>query len=304
MEQTILTAFNQYFKMVPACSDELRMEVYKLRFQVYCNETCFEDPLQHPGEIECDEYDTNSIHYLIYHRKSNAYAATTRLILPNTRDIKKLFPIEVNTTIDNLELLKAIPRNKLAEVSRFCVSKESLFPIEVNTTIDKPELLKVIPRNKLAEVSRFCVSKGFKRRKYDKANSLTGISEDFVEKIAVEEKRTFPHITIALIACLIRASEENGIEYWLAVMEPALLRFLSTLGIYFKRIGPMTEYHGKRQPCIIKVSDLLSGVLQKKPPLWDMLTNNGQYGGALNTTSEKHFLSRFSIPGQPWLKFY
>ena len=280
MEQTILAAFNQYFKMVPACSEELKNEVYKLRFQVYCNETRFEDPLQHPGGIECDEYDNNSIHYLIRHRRSNAYAATTRLILPSTLDIKKLFPIEVNTTIDNPDLLKSIPRNKLAEVSRFCVSKESLFPIEVNTKIDNPDLLKGIPRNKLGEVSRFCVSKGFKRRKCDKANSLTGINENYVEKIAEQEKRTFPHITLALIACLIRASDENDIDYWLAVMEPALLRFLSTLGIHFKRIGPITEYHGKRQPSIIKVSDLLSGVLQKKPPLWDMLTNNGQYGSA------------------------
>jgi N-acyl-L-homoserine lactone synthetase len=281
MEQTILAAFNQYFKMIPACSDELRREVYKLRFQVYCNETCFEDPLQHPGEIENDEYDSNSIHYLICHRKSNAYAATTRLILPSALDSEKLFPIEVNSTIDNLELLKDVPRNKIAEVSRFCVSKKKLFPIEVNTTIDKAEVLEDVSRNKLAEVSKFCVSKEFKRRKYDKVNSSTGMQEYYVEKVAKEERRTFPHITLALIACLIRASEENGIDYWYAVMEPTLLRFLSTLGINFTGIGPVVEYHGKRKPCIIKVSKLLSGVLEKKPQLWDLLTNKGQYGVTL-----------------------
>ena len=281
MDRTILDAFNQYFEMIPACSDELRREVYKLRFQVYCNETCFEDPLQHPGEIEYDEYDSNSIHYLIRHRRSSAYAATTRLILPSALDSEKLFPIEVHSTIDNLELLRDLPRNKIAEVSRFCVSKKKTFPIEVNTTIDNVEALKDVPRNKLSEVSRFCVSKEFKRRKYDKADSLTGINEEYVEKIAEQERRTFPHITLALIACLIRASEENGIDYWFAVMEPALLRFLSTLGIRFTGIGPVTDYHGKRKPCIIKIADLLSGVLQKKPPLWSLLTNNGQYGSVL-----------------------
>ena len=278
MSQSVLSAFNQYFEMIPACSDELRKEVYKLRFQVYCNETHFEDPLDHPGGVEQDVYDSDSLHYLICHRKSRVYAATTRLILPGAQDIEKLFPIEVHTTIDNVQLLKNVPRNKIAEVSRFCVSKKKSFSNKVNTTIDNVELLKDVPRNKLAEVSRFCVSKEFKRRKYEKSDSLTGINEAYVEQITEQERRTFPHLTLALFACLIKASEENNIDYWFAVMEPALQRFLSTLGICFTGIGPVTEYHGKRLPCIIKVSDLLSGVLQKKPPLWSLLTNDGQYG--------------------------
>jgi len=242
MSQAVLEAFNQYFEMIPALTDELKIEVYKLRFQVYCNETDFENPANHSDGLEQDAFDDQSVHYLIRHRQSNAYAATTRLILPKDNDPEKPFPIELHSTIDNLEPLKDIPRNKLAEVSRFCVSKE------------------------------------FKRRKHDKVNSLTGIHEDSVKYITEDEKRTFPHITIALIASQIKISEEHDIHYWYAVMEPALLRFLSILGIHFTSIGPITEYHGKRKPGVIKVSDLLAGVLQKNPPLWNMLTNNGQFG--------------------------
>ena len=241
MGQSILDAFHQYFEMVPAQTDQLKNEVYKLRFQVYCNETGFEDPAQHPGEIEFDGFDKYSIHYLIRHRQTRAYAATTRLILPDHPDTEKLFPIEAHSILDNLEPLENIPRNRLAEVSRFCVSKE------------------------------------FKRRK-NETGSLTGINEDSIQRISEEERRTFPHITIALIASLIRISEEQNVNYWFAVMEPALLRFLSHLGIRFTAIGPITEYHGKRKPGVIGVSDLLNGVLQKNPPLWNMLTNNGQFG--------------------------
>lgn len=242
MNLEVLQAFNQYFEMVPALSDELKNKVYQLRFQVYCNETNFEDPTQHPGEVEYDEFDKHSIHYLIRHRKSNTYAATTRLILHDHLNPEKLFPIELHCTIDNLEPLNGIARNKVAEVSRFCVSKE------------------------------------FKRRKHDRIKTLTGLHEDNIDYITEEERRSFPHITIALIAGQIRISEEKNIHYWYAVMEPALLRFLSALGIHFTSIGPIIEYHGKRKPCIIKVSDLLTGVLEKNPPLWTMLTNNGQYG--------------------------
>ena len=38
----IITPFNEYFEMVPALTDELKNEAFKLRYQVYCVETGFE----------------------------------------------------------------------------------------------------------------------------------------------------------------------------------------------------------------------------------------------------------------------
>lgn len=240
MASHILDAFNGYFEMVPASTDTLKQEVYKLRYQVYCIETGFEKPENCPGGVEVDEHDPQSIHYLIKHRKSGLYVATTRLILPDVKNFDEKFPIESHCVIDNVEAIKGIPRRELAEVSRFCVSKEC------------------------------------KKRKKE-YGTLTGISAETDMTFTEDERRTFPHITIALIACLIKISAEHHIKYWYAVMEPALLRFLSTLGIYFTHIGPLADYHGKRQPCVIKVSDLLSGVASKSPDLWVMLTNEGQY---------------------------
>ncbi len=242
MPQEMLEAFNQYFEMVPALSDDLKNEVYKLRFQVYCKETEFEDPLKHQSGFEYDEFDDQSIHYLIRHRKTNSYAATTRLILPNKKDLDRPFPAELHSTIDNTEALKDVPRSQLAEISRFCVSKD------------------------------------FKQRKYDKIDSLTGIQEESIKLITEDEKRTFPHITIALIACQIIMSEKHDIHYWFGVVEPALLRFLSALGIQVTSIGPIIDYHGKRKPGIVKISALLDGIVQKNPPLWRMLTNDGEFG--------------------------
>jgi N-acyl amino acid synthase of PEP-CTERM/exosortase system len=244
MIKNILDGFNEYFEMVPAVSPQLKHEVYKLRYQVYCIETGFEKPENHPNFMESDEYDDNSVHYLIRHRKSEIYAATTRLILPDA------------------------------------TNREKLFPIEKYTQIDKKELLENIPLNKLAEASRFCVSKEFKRRK-NEAGTLTGIGSAWEADFTEDERRVFPHLSIALFACLIKMSDDFGIHYWYAVMEPALIRFFTTLGIYFIGIGPLTEYHGMRQPCMIKVSDLLDGVVKKNHNLWEMMTNKGQIG--LNT---------------------
>ncbi|MBD9357741.1 PEP-CTERM/exosortase system-associated acyltransferase [Methylomonas albis] len=242
---TIIDAFDEYFEMLPAISDDLKKEVYKLRYQVYCIETGFEDPANHQDEAEYDDFDDSSIHYLIRHKRFDTYAATTRLILPNKKN------------------------------------PERLFPIELHSQIQIPEAFKGIPRMALGEVSRFCVSKDFKRRKKE-SGTLTGISPDTDAYYSEDERRTFPHITIALIACLVKISAEHGIDYWYAVMEPALLRFLSTLGIHFIHIGPLTDYHGKRQPGIIKVSDLLEGVAKKNPELLEMLTFRGQYLQSFN----------------------
>ncbi|MFZ2168884.1 MAG: PEP-CTERM/exosortase system-associated acyltransferase, partial [Methylococcaceae bacterium] len=112
-EKHIIDDFHQFFEMVPVISDELKKEVYKLRYQVYCIETGFESSEQHPDNLEFDEYDQQSVHYLIRHRKSGDYAATTRLILPDTNNPGRLFPLELHCEIDNLKAIQPINRKHL-----------------------------------------------------------------------------------------------------------------------------------------------------------------------------------------------
>lgn len=232
--------FNEYFEMVAATSDELKNEVYKLRYQVYCIETLFENPEQYPDGLEFDEFDQQSIHYLIRHRKSGDYAATTRLVLPDANSPEKLFPLELHCEIDNVAMMQPINRAHLGEVSRFCVSK------------------------------------AFKKRK-NEAHTLAGISVDWhPDYFTLEERRTFPHLALALIACFIRASYENNIHHLIACMEPAFFRFVSPLGIDLIKIGPLVNYHGKRWPATIKITDLLDCVAEKNLDIWNLLTNNGQ----------------------------
>jgi N-acyl amino acid synthase of PEP-CTERM/exosortase system len=240
MVNSIIDGFNEYFDMVPALSEELKREAYKLRYQVYCLETGFEDSNEYPEGLEFDEFDKRSLHYLIYHRKQKIYMATVRLILPDMDNHDQLFPIEIHSQIDNVDALKHISRNHLAEASRFCVSR------------------------------------AFRRRK-NEMNSITGAAIDMEDVFTQEERRVIPNITLALVACVIKMSHENNIHDWYAVMEPALIRVFSALGINFITLGPLTNYHGKRQPCTINVNDLLDGVAHKNLSHWNMLTNKGRF---------------------------
>jgi len=236
MPNSIIDVFNEYFEMVPANSEELKKEVYKLRYQVYCVENSFLDSTHYQEAMESDEFDKHSCHYLIYHRKLNVYMATTRLILPEKNNPDKLFPIEIHSKIDNVDALTHVSRHSLAEASRFCISKE------------------------------------FRRRKNE-----FPMNGDEGNIFTLDERRIFPHITLALFACLIKISHDHGIKDWYAVMEPALIRFFTMLGINFVEIGPLTDYHGRRQPCTINVENLLEGVAKKDLSKWTMLTNKGNY---------------------------
>jgi len=237
----IIDHFDQYFEMVPAISDELKNEVYKLRYQVFCIENEIFNSEHYPDNLESDNYDQHSVHYLIRHRNSGDYAATTRLILPDTNNMEKLFPLELHCEIDNLAALQPINRKHLAEISRFCISK------------------------------------AFKKRK-NEGHTLAAIGSNWEDYFTLPEQRAFPHITLALIACFIKASYENDIHYLYAGTELSLLRLVSAWGINFTKIGPFADFHGKRWPCLIKVTDLLDGVAERNLDIWNFLTNTGCFG--------------------------
>jgi N-acyl amino acid synthase of PEP-CTERM/exosortase system len=227
--------------MVPAISDDLKKEVYKLRYQVYCVENEFLNPEHYPDNLEFDEFDPQSIHYLIRHRKSGDYAATVRLILPDSNNMEKKFPLELNCEIDNVAVMQTIDRKHLAEVSRLCVSK------------------------------------AFRKRKNEHSVLDTVIPNPQRNLTIAESQRSFPLITIALISCMIKASIENNIYCIYATAEPSMFRFVSALGINFIQTGPLSDYHGERYPAVIKIADMLADVAEKNPAIWNLLTKKGEY---------------------------
>ena len=83
------------------------------------------------------------------------------------------------------------------------------------------------------------------------------------------------------VESLVRMSVSNGITHWCAVMEPTLLRLLTRLGIHFEPIGPLIEYHGRRQPCYIPLEVLLPRMQRERPDVWDVVTRGGRHWASL-----------------------
>lgn len=247
MNSDLIATFDDYFELVHADTDELRMQVYLLRYHVYVLETGFEsaDDCMHgfdaegrPVFWEQDDFDRRSDHYLVRHRRTGGYAATVRLILPDRHDHQVPYPIELNCPLDQ--------------------------------RVSEPEL-----RAHLAEISRFAVSKAFKRR-LGESGSLAGVASNVEIYFEEDERRVLPHISLGLFAAVMRMVREHDVTHCYAVMEPALLRLVGRFGVIFNRIGADVDYHGLRVPCLAIVDEALPQIHAVAPSVWDLITNRGE----------------------------
>ncbi len=239
--------FYQYFELVHADTEAFRREVYNLRFQIYCLETGFErredcDVLWENGQQVClerDAWDRRSDHYLLRHRRSGIYAATVRLVLPDSLDCAEPYPIETHCQLDQ--------------------------PVTGSSA-----------RRHLAEISRLAVSQEFKKRRGE-VGTLAGIGDRPEVYFEPDERRVLPHLTVGLFAAIVRMTRDHDITVWYAVMESALQRLLRLFGIRFQPIGPDVDYHGLRRPCLARVEEVLPNIRKVNPPVWDLITEGGKY---------------------------
>lgn len=247
---SIYQLFNEYFKIIPATESQslselsqecqkIILDCQKIRYQVYCLEHDFEHKEEHLDRLEGDEYDNLSLHALIQHKPSGDFAATARLVTYQSLGESGLFPMELHSEIND----------------------------QGHSIID------ALPRNSIAEVSRFAVSKIFRKRLTD--SNYHGLNV-FGEAREIDSKRILPHITLGLFKVLFQMSKTAGIQYWYAVMEVTLIRLLKRFGFNFMRVGPVVEYHGKRVPCWICVPEALDNVKKIQPDIWDFITDCGQ----------------------------
>lgn len=246
MSRDLLKSFGQYFEIIQATTASLRDESFRLRYQVYCLETGFEEASRLKDGRETDVYDGRSAHSLIRYNCSDSplTAAGVRLVLADSADAARPFPIEEHCSI-------SLAGAGFDEAS--------------------------IPRDGIAEISRFAVSKSFKRR-VGEAKTLAGVGPDTESYVTVKGgARLVPHLTLGLFAAIVRMSADNNITHWYAVMEPSLLRLLTRFGISFCAIGDLVDYHGDRQPCFGEIDTVMAGIYDKRRDVWDFITEQGRY---------------------------
>lgn len=245
---SLFSMYARWFDVVPADTPERLEEAYRLRYQVYCVENAFEDASRHSKGMETDEFDSHSVHSLLVHRPTGMVAGTVRLILPNGSG-----------------QISALP------ISQVCTDPALRDPAR-------------FPPERTAEISRFAVSKAFRRRITDATHPDMHFVEGGPIDRAQERRILTPNITLGLMKAIAEMSIRNRITHLCAMMEPALLRLTSRLGIKFVPLGKTVEYHGIRQPCYASLTDLGFALMKSSPEAHELVSDQGRYWQQLRNT--------------------
>lgn len=226
--QELVRSYADHFTVVRADTPELLDEVFRLRYQVYCLENSgFESADEHQDGREQDTDDDRSIHALLMHRRTGAFAGTVRVILPSS---SRPLPIHSLLAAQDTELLSQLP-----------------------------------PARNLAEISRFAVSKEFRRRRGEERYADADWPDNGPS--ISDERRALPFITFGLLRGVLEICREQRVPWIGAVMEPALIRIFQRFGVNFERIGEPVEHHGTRWCGVARLADLVSQGRARNTPL-------------------------------------
>jgi len=214
-------AFKQYFEVVPALSDVLKDEVFRIRHQVYCEDLAFEAP--RPDKRERDDYDAQSLHLLIRSVQIGDFIGCTRIVRVRPDDPHLPLPFEKSCAVT------------------------------LNRSLVDPAKL---PRDTIAEISRLAVISRFRKRKGEAQTPLGNYDKNF----GTWKQPRFPYISSALFLGVIEMACLNGIDTLFMLTEEREVSSISRLGVRIQTIGGAVEHRGKRVPSMINTPSVLKNL--------------------------------------------
>lgn len=236
MERSAITeSYEKYFYVVRADTEELRQHAYRVRYEVYCKEFCYEPAQNYPDQMESDEYDEQAWHCVLMHKPSKSAAGCVRLIRPCKDGPTALLPFE-----------------------RCC-----------SQAVDRQVFdLSAMARDSFSEISRLAVLPAFRRRKTDEKRPISFPDRKILE---ASGRDAFPLISISLSMGMTSMFLSSGLKYAFSMMEPRLTRMLKRYGIIFKQIGDVMDHHGMRGPFVIERSEVLPNLSPDLRSLLDII---------------------------------
>mgnify|MGYP000954959150 CR=1 FL=1 len=221
-ELTMSQGYRRFFKVVPALTDELRAENYRIRHEVYCRELNYE-PVR-PEGLEADAYDERSVHCLVQSVSTGEFVGCARLVLVDP----------------DAPLTSRLP-----------------FEIGCEATLDRSIVDPMaLDRSRIAEISRLAVVGSYRRRRGEQDKPISISEEDF----GTASRPRQPYLALAVYLCLISLARHYGITTLFVLTEPRLAANLSRLGVRLEQIGAGIEHRGTRIPSMMSVDEIIDGM--------------------------------------------
>lgn len=249
--------YQRSFRVVPADTAALKEIVFRLRYDIYCNENDMSsDDGKLTSTIEKDAFDDNSLHYLLYHKATDEAIGTVRVVMPRPERLLSSFPLQ---SVCDHPLLH-IPER----AERFC------------------------------ELSRFCMVPQFRQRVGDGRLLPSYSDQDQTiqftsEGTTVMFRRAIPFAPLGLLRAAFEGAMDNGLTDCICIMDPGQLHSLQRIGLSYRILGPELDMGGAQQPIIFNIKHALDNMILQNPPCWEIVSDRGRLHMMANALAENNW---------------
>ncbi|UCH81747.1 MAG: GNAT family N-acetyltransferase [Nitrospiraceae bacterium] len=220
------------------------IEIYSLRYKVYCHEWGYEKPENHKDGLVSDENDINALHFAAKDDSNRTVGAVSLII-----DASEALPIEQHCELEINH--DDIPREGLSEISRLVIHRNYRRRAEDKYIYGPDEERRSI--GSFDFQYSYPASRNYYRRADDKY-TLKNTSRRTQD--SPQDRRKRHEVILGLYKSIYQESKKRGLTHWYAVMTKGIATLLGKFGIDFRPIGDPVDYHGIRTPFIGEIAHI------------------------------------------------
>ena len=238
------------------------VDIYKLRYKVFCLEWGFENPDNNSGRIVTDIYDRDAIHFAARDDSQKTVGAV--MLILNSSDgfpLEKFCELEINP--------EELPRDGMAEISRLVIHRDYRRRAEDKYIYGLDEERRSI--GSFHFQPHYPSHKAYHRRADDKFKYRHGAKRtgEFYG-----DRRRRHEVIIKLYKAIYQESKRRGLTHWYAVMTKGIVTLLNKFGFSFEAIGDPVDYHGIRTPYLSEIAKMEQDMGERTPDLYEEFTQN------------------------------
>ena len=232
------------------------IEVYSLRYKVYCHEWGFEKPEHHMDGLVTDADDEDALHFTAKDDSNKTIGAVSLIV-----DSSGKFPIERHCELESDH--KEIPREGLAEISKLVIHRNYRRRAEDKYIYGQDEERRSI--GSFDFQYSHPSSKNYYRRVDDKYKI-----KDTSRRIqsSTLDRRKRHEVILGLYKAIYQESKRRKITHWYAVLTKGIATLLGRFGIGFQTIGDPVDYHGIRTPYLVEIAKIEQTMSDTDPELY------------------------------------
>lgn len=239
---SFIDAYRDTFSVVRADTPELQERIFRLRYQVFCEENNCEESSAYPDGVLKDAHDDIATHFALVHRESGDIAGAVSVV---------------------------IPRGDLSGRS---------FPLQ--SLCDHPLIHMETEVGRLCEISRLFMAPKFRRRPGDGRFLPAYYEQDWGFKLVDGKldyfRRRIPYAPLGLLKEVFDTALQNRVMDCVWLVESAQLQGLQDIGLSYRVLGPRVNGPVPRQPVIFNIKIALDNIRERNPTCFELVSDQGR----------------------------